>query len=166
VTDPQQTKKRSGRGPLMVVVVLLGLVLLGAGLGWKGKALLEQSFGAGISAVQAIAAAQSAPGAAEARRRGCNDALVLTASTIESVGEMLALVDPEEGMPAPGSLPDPLVVCRVASRESAPTCQSVAIAYATAFTTPPPPFGVQVETPDEVLCAGLHQADGTRLAAP
>jgi hypothetical protein len=152
---PEPQDKPSGSGCLTALAVVGGLfvlVLALAGIGiWRlastreGKAM----FGAIGAATKAAAEAQRAPGAAQVRALGCDQAMVLDMSRM-----------------SPGSELSVLVVCQVGTLGgSTPSCDEVARVYREATGASALPFAAKVERPGRggEICSSVYGADGRKV---
>jgi hypothetical protein len=158
--------KKSSNGCLIALAVVGGLfvlVLALAGLGiWRlastkeGKAM----FGAIGEATKAAAEAQSAPGTAQVRALGCDQAMVLDMSRVSKIFEQL---DASASQTSDVSV---LVVCQVGAVSSgAPSCDEVARVYRDAIGASARPFAANVKRPGRggEICSSVYGADGRKI---
>jgi hypothetical protein len=159
-------KKKSGSGCVVALAVVGGLALLAAGVvafgayrfatSEEGKVILS-AVGEGA---RLLAEAQSAPGAAEVRGLGCDQAMVVD---MDKIGTLVEQFD--AGKAPPGTF-SKMVTCQIGYFESkTPSCDDVARTYVAAAGPPPRGFAVSVSRQGgEALCTTIHQPDGTKLA--
>jgi hypothetical protein len=163
---PSPPHKKSGNGCLVALGVVGGLfvlVLALAGLGiWKlastpqGKAM----FSAIGEATKAAAEAQSAPGAAQVRALGCEQAMVMDMTRWSKIFEQLDASVPQS------SEFSVLVVCQVGSvGGSAPSCDEVARVYRSAVGDSARPFAASVKRSGRggEICSSVYGADGRKV---
>ena len=163
---PQPRPKKSGNGCLIALAVVGGLavllvVVVGAGI-WRfagtkeGKAM----FSAIGEATKAAAEAQSAPGAAEVRALGCDQAMVVDVARMSKLFEQLDASAPRKEEYSV------MVMCQVGLLgHGAPTCDEVAGAYRTAVGTLPGPFVAHVKHQGRSgeVCSTLYDAGGKKV---
>lgn len=159
--------KRSGRGCLIVLGVLGGLVLIGglaiavAVYHFSKTEEGQKVFGMMGKATQMAARAQSAPGTSELKKLGCDTAMVMNAR------EMLELAADFIDAGAPTQLEHPvMVICQVGMfSESALSCDEVARTYAGAVPGGNEPFTVTVQRPGrgKPECMARYAPSGDRL---
>lgn len=164
---PPRPKKKSGNGCLVALAILGGLVALTAlvvGIVvWRfagtkeGKAV----FGAIGEAARIATEAQSAPGAAEVRALGCEQAMVFDAERMAKVVEQLADAgarDMEFSV---------VVVCKVGVIDrSPPSCDDVARTYRGALGAVAQPFAANVTRGGGrggEICSALYDATGKKM---
>jgi hypothetical protein len=163
---PAPPNRKSGSGCLIALGVVGGLFLLVlavVGLGvWKlastpqGKAM----FGAIGEATKAAAEAQNAPGAAQVRALGCDQAMVLDMARVSKIFEQLDASAPQS------SEFSVLVVCQVGSAGgSAPSCDEVARVYRSAAGATARPFAANVKRPGRggEICSSVYDAEGRKV---
>jgi hypothetical protein len=163
VGPPQ--KKKSGNGCLIALAIVGGLVALvvavaafavyRAASSPEGKKII----GAIGGATKLMAEAQSAPGAAEVRALGCEQAMVIDT-------ERMAELFRDGDASAPGAAqPGVVVVCQVVSGDG-PTCDAVAHTYATAAPAGHRGFAVTVSRgrgSGVNTCESTYDASGHKL---
>ena len=161
---PPPAKKKSGSGCLIALAIVGGLAVLvmavvGFGV-WRfasskeGKAII----GAVGEGAKIIAEAQSAPGAAEVRKLGCDQALVLD---IERMAKLFEHFDAS----APHGSYSTMVICQVGVLHSdAPSCDQVASTYRAAVPAARP-FAATVTRSGGhgEICSSLYDAKGNKV---
>jgi hypothetical protein len=100
--------------------------------------------------------AQNAPGAAELRAAGCEQAFVITPEMLE---RLITVIDADAGVQ---ELPDfPVVSCAV-RRPDRVQCPDLARTYMSAVHPPPAEVAitVQMQGQNQALCSGVYDASG------
>ena len=162
--------KKGMSGCIIALLVLAGVVVIGVALvafgAWRVYSSPEGQKLAKVVGDSAKLAeeARSAPGTAELRKSGCQEAMVMDTARMEALVRDFA--DASAPKRAPGS-PDKLVVCQVGSLGKTPACDSVARTFVGA-APPSSPFRVQVQVQgkSKATCEGNYAKDGTALDAP
>lgn len=156
-------QRKSGRGCLIAVAVVGGLMLLSALVLVVGFVLFAQSdvgkttfkvIGEGTRIAQK---GMKAPGAKEVRALGCDQALVIDASDIAEFMEILDAGD-AAGMPQTS-----FVSCQVSGMSKAPSCDDVATTYVTAIGgSAPNGFIVSVtrQGSSQPVCQSMYDEEG------
>lgn len=169
--QPPPRKKGIGKGCLIAMAVtgVLGLVCGGVvtWLGWKvytnpdvqraGRAIGE-GFEVGQEAV-------NAPGAAELREAGCDQAMVMRPEHFERIARA---AEPDGGLPEGEAGFPSMVLCQYQyGTDETLSCEQVARAYGDAIASPPAEFGVQVQrqASGRPICSGVYAPDGERLGS-
>lgn len=160
--------KKGMSGCLIAVLVVAGLVVVSvvvAGIGiWR---VMESPEGQKIAKVigegsKIAEEARTAPGTAELRKAGCQEAMVLDpermADLMRELGDAGAAKKDVEGAPRS-------IVCQVAALGKAPTCDSLAAVYVGA-AHPGVPFHITVQSQggSKPSCVARYSPEGTRLA--
>ena len=139
---------------------MLLVVLVGAGL-WRFAGTKEGKviFGAIGEATRIVAEAQSAPGAAEVRALGCEQAMVLDTERMAKLFEQL---DASAGHSDDFGV---MVMCQVGALGTPPTCDQVAHAYHAAVGTPPRPYAANVRHQGRAgeICSTLYDTSGKKV---
>ncbi len=164
-SNPGGPPKKSGRGCVIVLSVLGGLIFLGlVGIGIAaGMAASSPKGQQALKILQEMKAAQTAPGTTELKTIGCSQAMVFD---LETVGkDVLSLLDAG----APGAegtakkLPAKLTVyCQPGPFvDTPPTCADVARIFVKA-APPAEPFLVTVQRQGDkkTLCSSLYAKTG------
>jgi hypothetical protein len=169
--QPQQPgpapAKKSGNGCLIVLAVIGGLVLVVVAVisfgvyrfasSKEGKAV----FGVLGDMTKVMAEAQSAPGAAEVRALGCDQAMVMD---FEKMGSLFELLDAS----APSNDLSVMIVCQVGVMHAGtvPKCDDIAHTYVRAVKTPPRAFAVTVNHGSGTTaqaCSAQYDPRGTKV---
>lgn len=153
--------KKGMSGCLIAVLVLAGVVLIGVILAGVGiwRVMQDPDAQKMVKAVGDTAKlaeeARKAPGAAELRKAGCRDALVLDPKKVAEI--MKAFADA-----GTSASTDPLsVMCEVASKSSAPECDALAKVYVkAAHPTTDFKLTIQVQGTKASVCQEEYAADG------
>jgi hypothetical protein len=163
--SPQPTaKKKSSSGCLIALAIVGGLAVLvmavvGFGV-WRfasskeGKAII----GAVGEMATIVAEAQSAPGAAEVRELGCDQAMVLDLDRMVKIFKMLDAGAPHESYSV-------MVICQVGVLHGdPPSCDRVASTYRAAVNATRP-FAASVTRSGShgEVCSILYDAKGNRV---
>jgi hypothetical protein len=168
-THPTPTsKKRSGcLIALGVVVGLLLLLALIAGLfiwRWVKSEKGQMVIGAVGDATKAARKGFNAPGTAELRAAGCQQAVVIDSADMASIVKRFIKdggIDDAELNAQLGKL---LIACDVGYGDEAPDCDELARAYLKAAGRAKRPFEIRVQGQgNKPLCVGDYNQDGKRL---
>jgi hypothetical protein len=149
--------KKSGNGCLIALAVVGGLVLLVVGaLGFGAYRLANTKEGKAIFGMigdmtKVMAEAANAPGAAEVRKLGCDQGMVIDMKKMNKLFEYL-------DASAPSGEFSLMVVCQVGVLGTPPKCDDVAHTYAGAVTPPPHGFAVSVTHSGSPSSSGACQA--------
>ncbi len=162
--------KKGMSGCIVALLVLAGVVVIGVVIvGYGAWRVYSSPEGQKLAKVVGESAklaeeARTAPGTAELRKSGCQEAMVMDIARMEALGRDLADAAPAKR--APGSS-DKLVVCQVGSLGKPPTCDAVARTFVGA-APPSSAFRVQVQVQgkSKATCEGTYAKDGTELEAP
>jgi hypothetical protein len=161
--SPEPARKKSGNGCLIALAVAGGLFIVTVGLiafsVWRfagskeGKAV----FGAIGDAARIAAEAQSAPGAAEVRALGCDQAMVID---MERMSQLLERFDAS----APKGTFSTMVLCQIgASGHEPPSCDRVAETYHAAAGVQARTFAANVSHGGTQVCSTLYDAQGNKV---
>ena len=169
-------KKSSGSGCLIAALIVGGLVLLVLLIGGialfqatrtgKGKAIL----GMITEGVKMAEEGMNAPGAAEVRELGCDQAFVMDMSRFIEFVEPLATDGdkPFDKKKFEKEFSGPIVACRMTLLGDPPTCDEVAATYVKALGgSAPQPFKVIVQAQGRggSQCFASYSANGTRTSS-
>jgi hypothetical protein len=165
--QPQQApqKKKSGNGCLIALAIVGGLVLLGVGVAAFAVYRLSQTkegkmiFGAIGEMTKIIAEAQTAPGAEEVRKLGCDQGMVLDMDKMTRLFSMLDASAPPSGQFSV------MVMCQVGFTGTPPSCDDVARTYHAAAGPPPRGFVATVQRSGghAAVCSTLYTPAGGRV---
>jgi len=160
-TETVPKQKSSKRGCLIAAVVVVVLIILVVAVGGyltyrftqteKGQAI--------IGFTRAVAEGAKAPGTAELREMGCDQAFVVEMEKFAALGNIPG-GDMLEGVKLSGMA----VVCQASSTETAPSCETVAQTYIKSFgdSAPYPFASVVIKGVGEGLeCIHYYASDGT-----
>jgi hypothetical protein len=161
-----QPPKKSSNGCLIALGIVGGLAVLlvlvvGVGV-WRFSETKEGKviFGAIGEATRIAAEGQSAPGAAEVRALGCDQAMVLDTQRMSKLFEQFDASVPRRDDYSV------MVICQVGLLgHSHPTCDEVARTYRAAVSAPPGPFLAHVKNQSSggEVCSTLYAVDGKKL---
>ncbi len=162
---PQQAPpapKKGSNGCLIALAIVGGLVLLVVGVvafgvyrfagSKEGKAV----FGVLGDMTKAMGEAQSAPGAAEVRALGCDQAMVMD---MEKMGSLFEYLDAG----TPNGAFSTVVICQVGVLAKPPRCDDVAKTYVAAVKAPARGFAVNVNHSGSGACSTLYDVHGTKV---
>ena len=153
--------------PLTILLGILGMLMLTCGV--SGYLFLQSEQGRKLvagarEAVALVEEAAQAPGAAELRDLGCDQALITTVGRMSGVlGTFLEKADLDLGDEV--SDETMLVICNMQGSRGGPGCASIASAYVAA-TDPAAPFVVlsgDRSGPERSACQGLYDRYGDKL---
>jgi len=161
---PPPAPRKSGRGCLIALAVVGGLVLL-ASIGIGIGVYLFASSPTGKSAFKIVGEGtriategMKAPGAAEVRKLGCEQAMVINMKDFAVLFAEIADADVS-------TIPDELIVtCQVGRFKTTPTCDAVASTYVKAVGKAPQNFVTSV-TPQggKSVCQNEYDPTGTLI---
>lgn len=165
--SPQAPKKSGNRGCWIALGVVAGLALLAliaVGIGIyaiaqnKDVRKIASAVGEGMEIMKE---AQRAPGTAELRKLGCDQAMVLDVQRLAKLASRFA----DAGSQLPPDMPGKFVLCAMASAGGAPSCATVAKTYLGAVPTPAKRFAVSVEvkSKEQPECSEVYAPDGKHL---
>jgi hypothetical protein len=156
-TEP---KKKSKRGCLIAVIVVAAVILLIIiALVAGGIFFMKSETGQKIVGLAgAMMEGSKAPGTAELKAMGCEQALVVDA---EKFNDLLQLADRE--LPLAEEFKGKLVICQAPSAGTAINCEDVARTYRGTFgETAPHPFAAAVTKDLKSMdCIQFYSSDGT-----
>lgn len=161
-------REKPRRGWIFYLFVSLALGTLGLLI---GAILLIHHFWGYLGPVGDMAGealrGRSAPGAAEARALGCDEAMVIDAARFKQgmesiIGEHARRKGEAEPAPLP-PMDQLFVICQVRFG-TAPTCDAIAQTYAAAVPSERP-FGVLVQYAGKEQCSTSYAGDGTPIGA-
>jgi hypothetical protein len=171
MTAPNQPP--SGSSSVLKVLGIIFLVLLLLGIALFGSCMYcvvsnpEMRKAGSImgEAMRMSMEANKAPGAAELRAAGCDEAMIMDMRPLLAKVEELE----KEGGEANFQKPDEewqktTVLCHFAGEEAGLDCAAVAKAFGEAVETPPEMFAVTVQVGTrgrEPACQGVYRPDGT-----
>jgi len=167
---PPQKKKGMSTGCIIaIVVVAVFFASVAAVVGFIGYKIstdkdVQNVMGALGDAATLAAEAQSAPGTAELRGIGCEQAMALDMAKMEKM--MRSFVDAGPGAspskPA-GTDVGKMVVCQASAFGTAPTCDDAARAYVKG-ASPTKNFLLSVQQNKRDSCSNLYAPNGTIVA--
>jgi hypothetical protein len=107
-------------------------------------------------------AATKAPGTAELREAGCDQAMVMD---LHNFTTLVAEMDAKSGKSPTIQDWQSMVLCQIQLGSTRLTCEQVARIYGRAVPSAPAKFAVaiQVQLPRKEICQGLYGPDGTKL---
>jgi hypothetical protein len=167
VQAPRPPKKSGGKGCLIALAVVGGIVLLVGAVGAffvyrfanspDGKKIVS----AVASGASLVATAATAPGTNELRALGCKTAMVFDAADLEAIANTLG-----DGGTAQIAHGERLAVaCATGRGATAPTCDQVAAAYIAAVGRATGPLTVRVGANGESpTCEEMYSATGDRIS--
>jgi hypothetical protein len=161
---PPPAAKKGPSGCLVALMIVGGIVvLIGLVLGVVAYRFATSPDGKKIvsavaSGATLITKAQSAPGTAELRARGCKVAMVIDAADLEAIAEAFG----DGGTPRASDGERVQVQCAPGRGVAAPTCNEVASTYVAAVGRAAGPFAVSVGANGSApTCTARYLADGT-----
>lgn len=157
------------RGLKRVMMVFAAVLVGAAAYGGTRLALYlstpagRQTLTALRGAMSALAAGQAAPGAAELRRAGCDDATVLDQSGLR---KMVSSDQPRDAATTTNAPNGAFVLCMVQTSILAPACDQLAHIYCDA-AAPSEPFdlSVTVTTTRKTVCSGRYDPAAMRVGS-
>lgn len=168
---PPQKKKGMSTGCIIaIVVVLVFFGSVGAVVAFIGYKIstdkdVQNVMGALGDAANLAAEAQSAPGTAELRGIGCEQAMALDMAKMEKM--LRSFVDAGPGASPTGTHAGmdvgKMVVCQASAFGTAPTCDDAAKAYIKG-ASPTKNFLLSVQQNKRDACSNLYAPNGTIVA--
>jgi hypothetical protein len=160
----QSPTPKKGHGCLIALAIVGGLIALGVlAIVIGGYAFIHSDSGKKVvgaiaSGAQMAAEAQNAPGAAELRGIGCDQAMVMDMKKFQELGS--AFVD--GGTQPPSKLPISVTVVCQSHRGNAPSCDQVAATYVEAVGHASGKFSAQVSISGANACSALYSPEGAK----
>lgn len=166
---PAPKKKGMSTGCIIAIVVVLlffgsiGAFVLVVGYAVSQDKDVQNVFGAIGDAAKIMAEAQTAPGTAELRALGCEQAMALDPQKMMKIADRFA----DAGTSPPSATPsdvDRIVMCQVGAFGTAPTCDDAAKAYVRgASPTSKFMLTVQQGSSKHKQCSGVYSPAGAPL---
>ncbi len=170
--NPPPKKKGMSTGcliALLAIVVFLGSIAAVAiyiGYTISNNKDVQNVMGALGDVAQIALEAQNAPGTAQLRAIGCEQAMALDPIKMQKLGEKFL----DGGPTPPANLPanlevERIVMCQVGAFGTPPTCDNAAKAYISG-ASPRKNFMLSVQSHKHTTCTELYSPTGTAIAAP
>lgn len=154
---------------ILLALATVAVAALSACSCCEGAGDIADIAGGGFKFYQEIS---TAPGAAEVKATGCDQAFVITpealtkfVASVEKVAEKNKEGVEDKPQNKPPELEQAMIMCQVQRTDKAPTCDDVAKAYGDAVEDTSD-FGVIVQSSekhDGPVCDGLYKSDGSRV---
>lgn len=161
--------KKSSNGCLIAALIVGGVLLVGAlGVGIGIYAFVQSDIGQ--TTIKVVGATKrlmdkgaTAPGAAQVRARGCDQAMVLDAHDFDELMDALSDGGTDAGMPD-----GTMVICTVRVGMSPPSCDDLAATYVAAVggeASSEFVVSVQQQGNNTPICRESYDAGGSRVPA-